>query len=575
MITDKTQKTERDKTAYPDSREALAGQILQFVRDKLITEMPYLNRALLTMPVVFYTPSAEKADEPGDRMNPAPKGVLPGSGTAGLGPVSSAGEKEKPESEFRNPESEGAERDQEKKTLGEKLAGSLFGIDAGGYRLADLPAGIGTNGSYIYCDAESVIRLFREDRIRLIRTCLHMIFHCLFRHPFRYARLETGLWDLAADIAAENAVEECGLRDLELPEDWERRNRIRQLRRYTEKMTAESLYRLFLGESVPEKDGNVPGENQVTKDGNVRGENMASRDGNVPGENLASGDGNAYRENGAEELRELFHFDLHEPWLMEDHVWKEMIIRRGGDSVGQKWQTISSGVQKDMESFEKNQARVPGGLKKVFHEQYRKSGEYESFLRKFARSAEEIHVNPDEFDYIYYTYGMQLYRNMPLIEPLEYRETMKIRDFVIALDTSGSCQGSTIRNFLHKTWSVLKTTESFTERMNLHIIQCDSDIQEDRKITSDEEFERYMKSIEISGSGGTDFRPVFERVDQMRASGELRNLRGLLYFTDGYGTFPLRKPEYQTAFIFVREGFEIPKVPSWAMRLVLDAEDLG
>ena len=528
MITDKTQKTERDKTAYPDSREALAGQILQFVRDKLITEMPYLNRALLTMPVVFYTPSAEKADEPGDRTNPAPKGELTGDRT--------------------NPAPKG---DHEKKTIGEKLAGSLLGIDAGGYRLADLPAGIGTNGSYIYCDAESVIRLFREDRTRLIRTCLHMIFHCLFRHPFRYARLETGLWDLAADIAAENAVEECGLRDLELPEDWERRNRIRQLRRYTEKMTAESLYRLFLGESVPEKDGNVPGEN------------------------LVSEEGNAHRENGVEELRELFRFDLHEPWLMEDHVWKEMIIRRGGDSVGQKWQTISSGVQKDMESFEKNQARVPGGLKKVFHEQYRKSGEYESFLRKFARSAEEIHVNPDEFDYIYYTYGMQLYRNMPLIEPLEYRETMKIRDFVIALDTSGSCQGSTIRNFLHKTWSVLKTTESFTERMNLHIIQCDSDIQEDRKITSDEEFERYMKSIEISGSGGTDFRPVFERVDQMRASGELRNLRGLLYFTDGYGTFPLRKPEYQTAFIFVREGFEIPKVPSWAMRLVLDAEDLG
>ena len=235
MLTDKTQKTERDKTAYPDTREALAGQILQFVRDKLITEMPYLNRALLAMPVVFYTPSAEKADGPGDRTNSAPKG------------------------------------DHEKKTIGEKLAGSLLGIDAGGYRLADLPAGIGTNGSYIYCDEESVIRLFREDRIRLIRTCLHMIFHCLFRHPFRYARLETGLWDLAADIAAENAVEECGLRDLELPEDWERRNRIRQLRRYTEKMTAESLYRLFLGESVPEKDGNVPGENQVTKDGNVRG----------------------------------------------------------------------------------------------------------------------------------------------------------------------------------------------------------------------------------------------------------------------------------------------------------------
>ena len=549
MASDKRQETERGKNTYSDPREALAGQILQFARDKLITEMPYLNRAILAMPVVFFTPSSAMEDGKTDRANGIHMGRMPGT-AAGMAEredrVKGNGvcsfrisdeeevDKESGRKGDKEGDKEGAKRNCGKRTLGEKLANSFIGIDAGGYRLADLPAGIGTNGSYIYCDAESVIRLFREDQTRLIRTFLHMIFHCLFCHPFRYTRLETDLWDVAADIAAENAVIECNLHDLELPEDWERRNRIQELRRHAKQMTAESLYRLFRGEK----------------------------------EALAA-DQDLMRE-----LRELFHFDLHEPWVLEDHVWKEMIIRRGGDSVGQKWQTISSGVQKDMESFEKNQARTSGSLKKVFHEQYRKSGEYESFLRKFARSAEEVHVNPDEFDYIYYTYGMQLYRNMPLIEPLEYRETMKIRDFVIALDTSGSCQGSTIRNFLHKTWSVLKTTESFTERMNLHIIQCDSEIQEDRKITSEEEFERYMKSIQISGSGGTDFRPVFERVDRMRASGELRNLRGLLYFTDGYGTFPLRKPEYQTAFIFVREGFEIPKVPSWAMRVVLEAEDL-
>ncbi|MGI6055586.1 MAG: VWA-like domain-containing protein [Bilifractor sp.] len=570
MTADKTQNREREENAYRDPREALAGQILQFTRDKLITEMPYLNRAILAMPVVFYTPSSEKADRRDARTDLT---------TRNGGTVFAAGAGMASASVARTGVSgEAPEQGHEKKSIGEKLADSLMGIDAGGYRLADLPAGIGTNGSYIYCDAESVIRLFREDRTRLVRTCLHMIFHCLFRHPFRYTKLDTGLWDVAADIAAENAVEECGLKDLELPDDWERRNRIRELRRYTEKMTAESLYRLFRGEALTDDGGKASGESQGSEtEGNISDKERSSGTGltapggpQEPERKAFAADQDLMRE-----LRELFHFDLHEPWLMEDHVWKEMIIRRGGDSVGQKWQTISSGVQKDMESFEKNQARVPGGLKKIFHEQYRKSGEYEAFLRKFARSAEEIHVNPDEFDYIYYTYGMQLYRNMPLIEPLEYRETMKIRDFVIALDTSGSCQGSTIRNFLHKTWSVLKTTESFTERMNLHIIQCDSEVQEDRKITSDEEFERYMKDIEISGSGGTDFRPVFERVDRMRAAGELRNLRGLLYFTDGYGTFPLRKPEYQTAFIFVREGFEIPKVPSWAMRLVLDAEDLG
>ena len=59
-----------------------------------------------------------------------------------------------------------------------------------------------------------------------------------------------------------------------------------------------------------------------------------------------------------------------------------------------------------------------------------------------------IKVNPDEYDYIYYTYGMQLYKNMPLIEPLEYQDMNKIHDFVIAIDTSGSCQGRIVRSFL-------------------------------------------------------------------------------------------------------------------------------
>ena len=34
-------------------------------------------------------------------------------------------------------------------------------------------------------------------------------------------------------------------------------------------------------------------------------------------------------------------------------------------------------------------------------------------------------------------YGMELYGNMPLVEPLEYKETDRVREFVIAIDTSG------------------------------------------------------------------------------------------------------------------------------------------
>ena len=48
----------------------------------------------------------------------------------------------------------------------------------------------------------------------------------------------------------------------------------------------------------------------------------------------------------------------------------------------------------------------------------------------------------------------------------------------------------------------------------------------------------------------------------------------MIYFTDGYGTFPENKPPFTTAFVFVEDGYEIPKVPPWAIKLVLQHEDI-
>lgn len=39
---------------------------------------------------------------------------------------------------------------------------------------------------------------------------------------------------------------------------------------------------------------------------------------------------------------------------------------------------------------------------------------------------------------------------MLLIEPLEYKEDKVIKDFVIAIDTSGSCAGELVKKFLNK-----------------------------------------------------------------------------------------------------------------------------
>jgi len=131
-----------------------------------------------------------------------------------------------------------------------------------------------------------------------------------------------------------------------------------------------------------------------------------------------------------------------------------------------------------------------------------------------------------------------------------------------------------VQKFIEKTYNIFKQTENFFTKINLHIIQCDTVIQEAAKITSQEEFERYLKHLTLKGFGGTDFRPVFEYVDDMIRQKEFTNLRGMIYFTDGYGTFPSKKPQYETAFVFIKDSYDLPEVPPWAIRLVLEAEDI-
>ena len=216
-----------------------------------------------------------------------------------------------------------------------------------------------------------------------------------------------------------------------------------------------------------------------------------------------------------------------------------------------------------------------GNALKGLGEVTRESFSYEDFLRKFSVITEQMEINMDEFDYCYYTYGLNLYGNIPLIEPLEYKDTKRIHDFVVAIDTSGSTYGPLVQKFLTKTFNILAEQNSFDSRVCIHIIQCDTRIQHDCKIEDTKDLEEYMRNFSIYGGGGTDFRPVFTYVEELKKAGEFTDLRGLIYFTDGYGDFPTQIPDYETAFAFVGDDHcPLERVPDWAISLILDEESL-
>ena len=183
-------------------------------------------------------------------------------------------------------------------------------------------------------------------------------------------------------------------------------------------------------------------------------------------------------------------------------------------------------------------------------------------------------ADDDSFDYGFYTYGLQLYDNIPLIEELEYREAKKIRDFVIAIDTSGSCSGELVQRFLEQTAAILFDSGSFFSTVNVHIIQCDAGIQSDVKITDPAQLSSLMQTFEVKGSGDTDFRPVFDYVDELIRHGELTHMQGMLFFTDGFGVFPQKRPSYETAFLFLDDNYADHMVPPWAIKLVIGTDDI-
>ena len=154
---------------------------------------------------------------------------------------------------------------------------------------------------------------------------------------------------------------------------------------------------------------------------------------------------------------------------------------------------------------------------------------YKDFLRRFAVWHEEPHLDPDEFDLGFYSYGLRTYGKLPLIEPLESREVKKIRDFVIVVDTSESTAGELVKSFLKETFALLTSQDSFFRKCRILVMQADNAVREETWLTDLDALDRYTARFTLVGGGGTDFRPAFARIAALRREGRCVTCRA--YFT--------------------------------------------
>ena len=495
-----------------------------------------------------------------------------------------------------------------------------------------LPMPMATNGTELAIDPQRICDGFLREREAPKHDFMHSVMHCVFLHPFVGASIDWRLWDLASDMAAERVVAEvCGPRSGSRGADIQRAlGKVDD--KLGERASAEKIYKALKGgewaaqvpswEALFAADSHLPwypsgggtgdpvaaDSDEVDEDSegssvvatgagaSVRTQEESSgrqsgggeEDGGTDQGAAQEGDDSAGQDSGngsdsvsghpcgdgpdragsgqgkgAGSTRDLALSRTHGLGLRE-------VSRARRDVEMAGWRRVAKSLAVNLQTYARSRGQGLKGLVGDLEESSHARVDYADFLRQFAIPGEVLKVSDDEFDYVYYTYGLRLYGNLPLIEPLEYREVKRVREFVIVIDTSGSVWGGIVRRFIDATFDILKSTEAFFERVHVHIVQCDAAVQTDDVITNLDELKEWGRTMRLHGFGGTDFRPAFAYVDRLVEEGVFENLGGLVYFTDGWGVYPEWMPDYKVAFVFYDENYRKEIVPPWAAQIVLD-----
>ncbi|MDO4443593.1 MAG: VWA-like domain-containing protein [Slackia sp.] len=466
--------------------------------------------------------------------------------------------------------------------------------------LAIPKATLATDGAHIRFDPASFAQHYAAEPAFATRAFLHMTLHNVFLHLYMDEHIDALRWDTACDIAVEHVIAQLDLPAARTEQSTRQLATLAEIEANLNIVTAETIYKYLLEtyadnetvEAMREPfavDDHAPWHTMAAEEAKRREQEKSKRveendTKRTDAATQAAQDGTDVDLPDDADKREKSHASRR-GMKQEDIVQKEApenaaeaIGKRFANTVNldrsrEQWKNAAYEMGVQLDTYVQLWGVEGSNLAMNLRSVTREKQDYREFLRKFARMGEHMRINDDEFDYVYYCYGLSRYGNLPLIEPLEYSEEKRIRDFVVAIDTSASTKDGLVRKFIEKTYSILANETSFFTDMNVLIIQCDAEIADVTRISSLADMNRYLDDLEIKGLGGTDFRPVFSYVDAALERGEFSDLAGIIYFTDGQGTYPARKPDYEAAFVFVDDDAGVT-VPIWAMKVVLEEKAL-
>jgi predicted metal-dependent peptidase len=179
------------------------------------------------------------------------------------------------------------------------------------------------------------------------------------------------------------------------------------------------------------------------------------------------------------------------------------------------------------ESVAKMMGSMPGAFASLLDKLRRPEIPWQEYLSRYFDSHATDDYDTRRPDRRYTPDGIYL--------PTLYSEQMG--EVVIAIDTSGSVYGELFERFMGEVDDVLARLKP----VKTTLLQCDTRITDIREYRPGD---RVGVDFQLKGGGGTDFRPVFDWIESNNV-----NPRVLVFFTDGYGSYPPRPPGYDVLWV--------------------------
>ncbi len=320
--------------------------------------------------------------------------------------------------------------------------------------------------------------------------------HSVLKHHERLNGRTKWLWQTATDYVVNAMLVKNGMH---LPE-------YAYFEEKFDGMYVEEVYEMLRAEMMDNSDHSMEQENEQITDSDETGvENLHMQKEYTPDMNAEE----TQEEENAEDKEE----ELNSPENKEEQ--EEMKER-----LEQIFQKL------------KRQGNLPKDLEIVVPEYFSHKVDWREFLYGYIATHAKT-------SYTFTPPNMKfLYRGIYL--PSMSSDLLRV---IVAIDTSGSVDEELLSTFLGEVSSMMQQYPNY----EIDIITADAKVQSFKTFLPGEPLE-----YEISGGGGTDFRPVFEYIDRHIDYPTL-----LIYFTDGEGTYPQEEVSYDVLWVMP----ELKEVP--------------